>query len=96
MPKLQVHLVAPAVLAVALLAQSTSKPCTPSPQAAADSLLIKANLAMWIPGTRRVTVDRSGSCLEIDVSTPGTARLVALLLRTMHVPHDAVRFQVVS
>jgi hypothetical protein len=96
MPRLHLHLVAPAALAAALLVHSASKPCTPSSQGAADSLLTKGNVAMWIPGTRRVTVDQSGTCLQIEVGTPGTARLVGLLLRTLHVPHDAVRFQVVS
>jgi hypothetical protein len=87
---------APSLLLAALLVPSAAKPCAPSAQAVGDSRLSKGNVAMDIPGTRRVAVDRSGSCLEVDVSTPGTARLVALLLRSLDVPAEAVRFQVVS
>lgn len=96
MPKLAIHLVAPALLAAALLVPSTTKPCASSSRGIADTLLAKANVALGIAGTRRVAVDPSGSCLQIDVSTRGTARLVALLLRSLDVPHGAVRLHIVS
>lgn len=96
MPKLPIHLAAPAVLAAALLVPSAAKPCAPSSLSASDSLLAKANVALALPGTRRVALDRSGSCIAIDVSTPGTARLVGLLLRGLDVPRHAVRLRIVS
>jgi hypothetical protein len=96
MPKLAIQLLAPGVLLAALLVQSSSKPCGAFASRGADSLLTKGRVAMGIAGTQRVALDPSGSCLHIQVRTPGTARLVALLLRGLAVPADAVRFQVVS
>ena len=96
MPKLVIQLLAPGILLAALLVDSASKPCSVLAAQSADSLLVKGQVAMGIAGTQRVTLDASGSCLNIEVRTPGTARLVALLLRGLEVPEDAVRFQVVS
>jgi hypothetical protein len=84
------------LLSAALVTPVVSKPCSYASQGGADSLLAKGNVAMGIPGTQRVALDPSGGCLRIDVRTAGTARLVGLLLRGLAVPHDAVRFQVVS
>jgi hypothetical protein len=89
--------VSPTVLLSAILAVPVAaKPCTHSSQISADSLLARGNVAMGIPGTQRVALDASGGCLQIDVRTAGTARLVGLLLRTLEVPGDAVRMKVVS
>ncbi len=96
MPDLALRLVAPALLSAALLVPSTTKPCAPSSAGVSDSLLAKANVALGIAGTRRVAVDSAGSCLQIDVATPGTARLVSLLLRSLDVPQAAIRLHVVS
>ncbi|MBA3258745.1 MAG: hypothetical protein H0T68_04680 [Gemmatimonadales bacterium] len=96
MPKLAIHLVAPALLTAALLLPSTAKPCAPSSGSLSDTVRAKANVALGIAGTRRVAVDPSGSCLQIEVSTRGTARLVALLLRSLDVPRGAVRLHIVS
>jgi hypothetical protein len=81
---------------LALSASLASKPCTESPRQIPDSLLAKATVAKGIAGAGRVALDPSGSCIEIDVNSPGTKRLVKLLLRTLEVPSRAVRFQVVS
>jgi hypothetical protein len=96
MPAFPLRLLLPAAAVAALSLQSQAKPCTRPSGHSADSLLSRANLALDLPGTRRVTVDPTGTCLVIDVSSPGTARLVKLMLRGMDVPRDAVRFQVVS
>lgn len=96
MTALPIRLLAPAALAAALVLQSESKPCSSQSGYSADSLVSRANLALDLPGTRRVTVDPSRSCLQIEVQSHGTARLVKLILRAMEVPRDAVRFQVVT
>jgi hypothetical protein len=86
-------------LALPLMALSisiASKPCVESSRQIADSVLAKAAVAKGIAGTSRVALDPSGSCVEIDVTSPGTKRLVRLVLRTLEVPAEAVRFQVVS
>jgi hypothetical protein len=96
-PKLPYLAVTPMVLlSAALLTLAGAKPCADRSQISADSLLARGNVAMGIPGTQRVALDASGGCLQIDVRTTGTARLVGLLLRTLEVPGDAVRFKVVS
>ncbi len=81
---------------LALSASLASKPCTESPRQVSDSLLARAAVAKGIAGTERVALSPSGSCIEIDVATPGTKRLVKLVLRTLEVPSRAVRFQIVS
>ena len=96
MSTLPLRLLAPAALAAVLSLQSQSKPCTSPSGYSADSLVSRASLALDLPGTRRVTVDPSGTCLQIEVQSPGTARLVKLILRALEVPRDAVRFQVVT
>lgn len=95
MPRFAIQLLTPLLL-VAPVADATAKPCRAPSNVSVENLLARAGVAMDIPGTRRVAMDRSGSCLEIDVSTPGTARLVGLLLRVLEVPRQAVRFQVVT
>jgi hypothetical protein len=81
---------------VAITASIGSKPCVESARQVSDSVLAKAAVAKGFAGTSRVALDPSGSCVEIDVNSPGTKRLVRLMLRTLEVPAGSVRFQVVS
>jgi hypothetical protein len=81
---------------LALAATLASKPCSDSSHRIDDSLLARASVAKDLAGTERVAVDPSGSCIEIDVNGYGTERLAALILRSMDVPYEVVRFNVVS
>ena len=54
------------------------------------SYLPRASLAMTIPGTRSVTVDRERGCLTIVVESVGTGRLADLIIRGVSVPRRAV------
>jgi hypothetical protein len=81
---------------LALAATPASKPCTDSSRQLPGDLLARAEVARGLAGTQRVTLDASGSCIEIEVSSYGTGRLVALILRSLDVPYEAVRFHVVS
>ena len=83
-------------LAVALAVGSASKPCAPPLGVSAETLLARAEIARKVAGTERVALDDARSCIDIAVRTPGTARLVELLLRGVKVPPEAVRFQVDS
>lgn len=85
-----------ALTSLALAATLASKPCSDSSLRVDDSLLTKAAVAKGLAGTQRVTLDASGSCIEIDVNSYGTKRLAALILRSLDVPREAVRFNVVS
>ena len=78
-----------------LLAPVPVKPCDTS-ETSAEALLSKARVARRIAGTQSVELDASRSCINVAVRTPGTARLVELLLRGMKVPSEVVRFQVDS
>jgi hypothetical protein len=74
-----------------------AKPCdgrTAVP--ALEQLLPRARLALDLPGTDQVTLDPTGRCIGIQVRTPGTARLVKLLLRGVEVPRSAVDLRVVE
>lgn len=82
-----------ALLLAALAVQPVAKPC--HPVVAAEGLLARGHVVLGLAGTRRVGLDPAGACLEIDVATPGTARLAALILRTLEVPDEAIRLQVV-
>lgn len=81
---------------LALAATLASKPCTDSSQPLPGDLFAKAEVAKGLAGTERVALDASGSCIDIDVISVGTGRLVALILRSLEVPYEAVRFHVVS
>ena len=83
-------------LAGGALPAVTAKPCAAPVGVSQETLLAQAEVARGIAGTDAVSLDPSGSCITIAVRTPGTARLVELLLRGMKVPADAVRFQVDS
>jgi hypothetical protein len=89
MPKL----VLPSLALAAILA---SKPCTDASQPLPSDLLTKAAVAKGLAGTSRVASDAAGSCIDIDVNSVGTGRLVALILRSLEVPYEAVRLHVVS
>ncbi len=52
--------------------------------------LSRASLAMTIPGTRSVTLDRERGCLTIVVESVGTGRLAELIMRGVSVPRRAV------
>jgi hypothetical protein len=83
-------------LAAALAVVPSSKPCAPPLGVSAETLLAQAEIARKLAGTEAVTLDDSRSCINVAVRTPGTARLVELLLRGVKVPAEAVRFQVDS
>jgi hypothetical protein len=84
------------LVAFALLAPVPVKPCESPAGTSAEALLARAQVARRIAGTQSVELDASRSCINVAVRTPGTARLVELLLRGMKVPVEAVRFQVDS
>lgn len=52
--------------------------------------LPRARVAMWLPGTRAVTLDEERRCLVVKVEGIGGARLAELVLRGMAVPRRAV------
>jgi hypothetical protein len=61
---------------------------------AGDELLPRARVALDLAGTERVGPGPAPGCVAIKVRSPGTARLVALILRGVHVPEEAVEIQV--
>lgn len=79
----------------AVLALPATKPCAPPLGVSAETLFSRAQVARRLAGTQAVTLDGS-SCINIAVRTPGTQRLIELLLRGVEVPAEAVRFQVDS
>ncbi len=79
----------------AALALPSMKPCAPPLGVSAETLFSRAQVARGLAGTEAVTLD-GRACISIAVRTPGTARLVELLLRGVEVPAEAVRFQVDS
>lgn len=90
-------------IAVSALALTTSgsvtlaKPCnglTAGP--ALEDMLPRARAALDIPGTEQVALDPTRRCIGILVRTPGTARLVKLLLRGVEIPREAVDLRVVE
>jgi hypothetical protein len=83
-------------LAAALSSAPDAKPCAAPSGVSQESLLAQAQIARGLAGTEAVALDPSRSCITIAVRTPGTARLVQLLLRGVEVPADAVRFRVDS
>jgi hypothetical protein len=52
--------------------------------------LARARLALWLPGTRRVTLDEQRRCLVVTVEGIGGGRLAELVLRGVAVPRRAV------
>ena len=72
------------------------KPCAAPTGVSQETLLAQAEIARGLAATDAVALDPSGSCIMVRVRTAGTARLVALLLRGVKVPSEAIRFQVDS
>ena len=85
-----------ALSSLALAATLASKPCSDSSVRVDDTLLAHAAVAKGLAGTQRVELDPTGTCIDIEVNSYGTARLVALILRSLDVPYQAVRYHVVS
>jgi hypothetical protein len=52
--------------------------------------LPRARLALWLPGTRAVTLDEERRCLVVTVEGIGGGRLAELVLRGVAVPRRAV------
>jgi hypothetical protein len=52
--------------------------------------LPQARVALWLPGTRAVTLDEQRRCLVVRVEGIGSGRLAALVLRGVEVPRRAV------
>ena len=55
-----------------------------------EGYLPRASLAMTIPGTRSVTLDRERGCLTVVVEGVGSGRLAELIIRGVSVPRHAV------
>ena len=85
-----------ALSSLTLAATLASKPCSDSSLRLDDGVLAKAAVAKGLAGTSRIALDASGSCIDIDVNSYGTGRLVALIMRSLDVPYEAVRYHVVS
>lgn len=86
-----------AALALAATVPSSVKPC--SGQAGTpmlEEMLPRARVALELPGTDQVGIDPASRCIAVQVRTPGTARLVKLLLRGLDVPREAVDLRVVE
>ena len=77
-------------------AASSAKPCSGAAAAALDELLPRVRTALDLAGTDKVAIDDSRRCIGVQVRTPGTARLVKLLLRGLDVPREAVDLRVVE
>jgi len=74
-----------------------AKPCgglTAVP--ALEEMLPQARAALDIPGTEQVALDPARRCIDIQVRTQGTARLVELLLRGVKIPREVVDLRVVE
>ena len=52
--------------------------------------LSRARLAMWLPGTRSITLDPARRCITVTVESVGGGRLAELVIRSMAVPRRAV------
>lgn len=68
----------------------------PLPAERLATYLEPASLALTIPGTRSVTVDRQRGCLAIVVDDVGSGRLAELIIRGVSVPRKAVLLTVAS
>ena len=74
-----------------------AKPChglTAMPEL--EEMLPRARAALDIPGTEQVSLDPARRCIDIQVRTQGTARLVKLLLRGVKIPREVVDLRVVE
>ena len=64
--------------------------------ASLEELMPRASVALALPGTDQVAIDPGGRCIDVQVRTPGTARLAALILRGVDVPWEVVSIRVVE
>jgi hypothetical protein len=85
-----------AAAALALGGAAAAKPCSGSDGVSLEELLPRVRTALALPGTDQVAIDQGGRCIGVQVRTPGTARLVKLLLRGIDVPREAVELRVVE
>jgi hypothetical protein len=89
--------VAVSAFALASALDTLAKPCSGLTSVPAlEEMLPRARAALDIPGTEQVSLDPAGRCIGIQVRTPGTARLVKLLLRGVEIPREAVDLRVVE
>ena len=68
----------------------------PVPAEHLEGYLKRASLALTIPGTRSVTLDRQRGCLTIVVEGVGSGRLAELIIRGVSVPRHAVLLTLAS
>jgi hypothetical protein len=57
---------------------------------ALEGYVSRARLAMWLPSTRSVVLDRERRCITVTVNSAGAARLAELIMRGVAVPRRAV------
>jgi hypothetical protein len=89
--------IAVSVFALTSALDTLAKPCTGlTAVPALEQMLPRARVALDIPGTEQVALDPARRCIGIQVRTPGTARLVKLLLRGVKIPREAVDLRVVE
>jgi hypothetical protein len=86
-----------AALALALPTSATAKPCSGAAGVPSlEEMLPRASVAIGLAGTDQVVIDPTDHCIDVQVRTLGTARLVALLLRGVDVPWEMVEIRVVE
>jgi hypothetical protein len=85
-----------ALSSLAFAATLASKPCSDLSVPLDETTLANAAVAKGLAGTQRVAVDATGTCIDVEVNSYGTARLVMLIMRSLDVPYEAVRYHVVS
>jgi hypothetical protein len=55
-----------------------------------ERYLSQARLALWLPSTRKVSLDSQRRCITITVASVGGGRLAELVMRGVAVPRRAV------
>jgi hypothetical protein len=55
-----------------------------------EPYLSRARLALWLPSTRAVALDKGRRCITVTVESVGGGRLAELVIRGMAVPRKAV------
>ena len=55
-----------------------------------NRLVPRARVALWLPGTRSVTLDQERHCITVTVESFGDGRLAELVMRGVAVPRRAV------
>ena len=89
--------IAVSALALTPRLETLAKPCDGlTAVSVLEEMLPRARAALDIPGTEQVALDPASRCIGIQVRTPGTARLVKLLLRGVKIPREAVDLRVVE